>query len=279
MTESESHRFTGRGGAVPAAGTEPGDRPATRAERTGEGDGAPAGAARRQWANSAAHWQVLTVAACTLLALAAGFAVIVAENPAHPPLVGLDKGWGSLLRPSRDAVLTVAAEGFSYLAGPLGGTVIAIGVALFLWFFRGRRVAAALLAITPAITSGASQLIKHLVLRARPGGGLVAADTGSFPSGHVITTLAVGLALTLVLLRPGRRRWALAGVGAATLVMIWCRTYLGVHWISDTLESIFVSAGLVLALWVILGGWVGREAERRGGRTGTRRLAQRDADP
>ena len=153
----------------------------------------------------------------------------------------------------------------SYVAGPLGGTIIAIAVALFLWFARKRRIAAIFLAITPALTSGASALIKHLVMRARPSGGLVAADAGSFPSGHVITILAVALALTLVLVRPGRRRRALAAVAVATLVMILCRTYLGVHWLSDTLESIAVAGGIVLGLWAILGLRIEREAGHPGG--------------
>ncbi len=250
MTDPRSRRSGGRAGDL--ADAEPaGPPPAAAPDAAAE----PPGTYRR----------VLAVVACLLLAMAAAFAAVVAEHPAHPPLAGLDKDWGSLLRPVRDAALTDFAKFFSYLAGPLGGTIIAVAVALFLWFARRRKVAAVFVVITPAVTSGASQLIKHLVPRARPGGGLVAADAGSFPSGHVITTLAVGLALTLVLVRPGHHRWALAAVGAATLVMIWCRTYLGVHRISDTLESLFVAGGLVLALWVILGGRIAREAARTQG--------------
>ena len=204
--------------------------------------------------------RVPAAAGCLLLALAAGFAAIVAANPARPPMAGLDTAWGSVIRPTRDTVLTDLAKVLSYAAGPFGGTIIAIAVALFLWFVRKRRIAAVFLAITPALTSGASQLIKHLVLRARQAGGLVTADVGSFPSGHVITTLAVGLALALVLTRPGHRRLPVAAVVAATLAMIWCRTYLGVHWLSDTLESIVVAGGIVLALWAVLGARIERAA-------------------
>lgn len=110
------------------------------------------------------------------------------------------------------------------------------------------------------LTSGASQLIKHLVLRPRPPGGLVHADIGSFPSGHVLTTLAVGAALAMVLARPHHRRVPLAAVAAATLVMIWCRTYLGEHWLSDTLESVLVAGGIVLTEWAFAGQHIDREA-------------------
>jgi membrane-associated phospholipid phosphatase len=230
----------------------------------GRGDVGPAGrdhpTDRRQWAIAGGSRRVLAVVAGLLLAMAAAFAAVVAANPARPPTASLDRDWASLIRPTRDVVLTDLAKVLSYVGGPLGGSIIAVAVALFLWFVRKRRVAAVFLAITPAVTSGASLLIKHLVLRARPSGGLVTADVGSFPSGHVITTLAVGLALTLVLVRPGHRRLPLVAVAAATLVMIWCRTYLGVHWLSDTLESILVAGGIVLALWAIMVPRIEREA-------------------
>jgi membrane-associated phospholipid phosphatase len=61
------------------------------------------------------------------------------------------------------------------------------------------------LALAEGCGSGASQLIKHLVERPRPPHPLVRADFGSFPSGHVITTTVVGLALVAALSRPGRR--------------------------------------------------------------------------
>src|SRR2546422_769457 len=53
---------------------------------------------------------------------------------------------------------------------------------------------------------------------------LVRADFGSFPSGHVITTIVVGLALVAVLSRPGRRGLPLTGVAIAAALMMCCRT-------------------------------------------------------
>ncbi len=91
------------------------------------------------------------------------------------------------------------------------------------------------------------------------------ADIGSFPSGHVITTLAVGLALTAVLTRPGHRARALAAVAAATIVMMWCRTYLAAHWLTDTFESLAVAGGIALVLWWAFTPVLAREAARRPG--------------
>ncbi len=209
---------------------------------------------------------MLALVACLLLAVAAVFAAIVAANPARPPMAGLDRAWGSLIRPTRDAVLTDVAKVLSDVAGPTRRhdhchRCRALPLVRAQAQDRGD---------LPGDHPGSSrrarlQLIKHLVMRARPSGGLVAADAGSFPSGHVITILAVALALTLVLVRPGRRRRALAAVAVATLVMILCRTYLGVHWLSDTLESIAVAGGIVLGLWAILGLRIEREAGTQAG--------------
>ena len=55
---------------------------------------------------------------------------------------------------------------------------------------------------------------------------LVRADVGSFPSGHVITTVVVGgLALVAALSRPGQRKLPLIGSGIA-LVLWWFFTPL-----------------------------------------------------
>lgn len=207
----------------------------------------------------------LAVAGGMLLALAAGFAALVGADPAHPLTIGLDRSWHAIVEPARDRLITEGAKIVSLAGGPAGGTVIVIVVAAFLWFVRRRRAGAVFLVATLAVSSGASQLIKHLVLRPRPPGALVPADVGSFPSGHVITSLAVGAALVLVLARPGHRRVPLALVAVVTLLMMWCRTYLGAHWLSDTFESILVAGGLVLVGWAFAGSYVDRELERPSG--------------
>ena len=116
---------------------------------------------------------------------------------------------------------------------------MAILVVLLLW--RRHIWTAVFLALAEACGSGASQLIKHLVERPRPPHPLVRADFGSFPSGHVITTTVVGLALVAALSRPGRHALPLTGVAIAAALMMCCRTYLRAHWLTDTFESVLVA--------------------------------------
>jgi membrane-associated phospholipid phosphatase len=204
---------------------------------------------------------VLAVCGVTLLALAGAFAAYVSSHPG-PLAVTADRAWLSLLQHARVPVLTSIVKVVTKVLGPAGGTVVVAIVAVYLWFARHRRIGAVFLAAALAVTSGASVLIKHLVMRPRPPGQLVPADIGSFPSGNVITTLAVGTALVLVLARPRHRGLPLACVVIATLVSAWCRTYLGEHWLSDTLESVLVAAGAVLTGWAFAGRYVDAEAAR-----------------
>jgi membrane-associated phospholipid phosphatase len=209
-----------------------------------------------------AHRQAgVLVAGLALLAIAAVFALVMRADRAHPPVTGMDLGWLALVQGARSTPVTDAFKVLSLIGGPDGGTIIvAILAAGFLVVGRWRT--ACYLAVTEALGSACSQLIKHLVLRHRPPHPLVTADIGSFPSGHVITTVGVGMALTFVFARPGSRRWPLAAVAAAGLLMMFCRSYLGAHWLSDTIESLPVATGLGLVLWWAFGPLLAQDRDR-----------------
>jgi len=191
----------------------------------------------------------MLVAGCCLLFFAAAFAGVMRAELAHPPVSGLDQAWLSAVARTRTAFLTGLFKVLSLIGGPIGGTIIVAVICLALLAVRRWRTAV-YIALAEAAGSGCSQLIKHAVLRHRPPHPLVTADLGSFPSGHVITTLSVGLALTVAFTRPGRhRKYALACVAVATALMMYCRTYLAAHWLSDTFESLLAGGGLGLILW------------------------------
>jgi undecaprenyl-diphosphatase len=192
----------------------------------------------------------MLAAGVALLAVAAAFAAVMAAEPVRPFTAPLDRWWLSVVTPWQAIPLTRAGEVLSYVAGPWGGTVVvAILVVLLLW--RRRIWTAVFLALAEACGSSFSQLIKHLVERPRPPHPLVRADFGSFPSGHVITTLVVGLALVAALSRPGRRALPLTGAAIAAALMMCCRTYLRAHWLTDTFESVLVASGIALVLWYL----------------------------
>jgi membrane protein DedA with SNARE-associated domain/membrane-associated phospholipid phosphatase len=88
-----------------------------------------------------------------------------------------------------------------------------------------------------AIIFTATPLIKHLIDRPRPAGGLVSAPSQSFPSGHAShSTIWIWLGVTVAIrFRPGltaRSAAIAAGIAVSVLVGL-SRVYLGVHYLSD----------------------------------------------
>jgi membrane-associated phospholipid phosphatase len=221
-------------------GSEIGQREATQAD------------ARRQDQDdrAARRHRGMLVAGLALLACAAAFAGVMRAELGHPPVAGMDHAWLAVVADIRTAPLTDLFKVLSVLGGPVGATII-VAVLCALLLVVGRWRTAVYIALAEASGSACSQLVKHAVLRHRPPHPLVTADLGSFPSGHVITTLGVGLALTVAFTRPGHRRYPLAAVAAAATVMMFGRTYLAAHWLSDTLESLLIGAGIGLILWWI----------------------------
>jgi membrane-associated phospholipid phosphatase len=199
-------------------------------------------------------------AGLALLAVAGGFAIVIRSDQARM-VMGMDEGWLSLVRRSRSAPVTDAVKILSLIGGPVGATIVVcvLGAGLLV-VTRWRTVV--YLGLAEALGSTCSDLIKHYVYRHRPPHPLVVADIGSFPSGHVITTIGVGIALTVIFARPGHRHWALIAVAAAGLLMMFCRTYLAAHWLSDTLESLPVATGVGLVLWWAFGPLLARDRDR-----------------
>lgn len=139
-----------------------------------------------------------------------------------------------------------AAFWLARLGGPMGATVMAIVVALGLWWALQRRAAVffGLAVVGAEILNLAA---KFFVPRSRPlpWMDLDPQSAYSFPSGHSMAAAALGAALAF-LLWPTRWRWAGLVLGLTwALGMGWSRVYLGVHYPSD-----------VLAGWVGSVGWV-----------------------
>jgi undecaprenyl-diphosphatase len=121
---------------------------------------------------------------------------------------------------------------------------------VLLW--RRRRWDAATLAIAIVVVVAIGAPMAAIIARVRPVDSLAESVATSFPSGHtaVATTFAVTLGLLL-------RRWYVWLIGALwVIVMMWSRTYLHAHWLSD------VAAGLLEGIAVACLVWCAVEAVR-----------------
>lgn len=203
--------------------------------------------------------------------IAAGLAILLAGAFAtsHYPfafdraiIVGL-RQWGG------PAWLPKVARDVTALGGGVVLTIVVVAVAGFLIVQRLWLTALAV-ALASLTGGGAVDVIKGLVLRARPDlvPHLVDASGYSFPSGHATSSAVVYLTLAALAGQVTRdrigRRYLLV-VAVLLVGAIGCsRVYLGVHWPSDVLAG--WSFG---TLWAL--GWWTATASARAAIGGERR--------
>jgi undecaprenyl-diphosphatase len=190
--------------------------------------------------------------ACLVLATALGALVVFA----FPQTPDFDRWWNETIAANRAEWMLDFALVMNWIGGGwvaiFGVPVLTVVALLLARRWRG----AVFAAICFAASAGAVQLLKNIFGRARPDDMLVVSDYGSFPSGH--TANAATIAVVLWVLFP--RAWvAVAGI-AWTVLMALSRTFLSVHWATDTLGGALVGAGVVLVLAAALGSWMNRAA-------------------
>ena len=161
----------------------------------------------------------------------------------HEPLA-VDIRWNDLMVELSDDAWLVVAWVPAVVGGTIGMIVVgALLIAGLLW--RGRRWDAATLAIAMVTVVAIGATMAAVIGRTRPADSLAERVATSFPSGHtaVATTVVVILALVL------RRRWVW-GVGVAWIaLMMWSRTYLHAHWLSDVVAGMLEGVAVATFVW------------------------------
>ncbi|MCA0251391.1 MAG: phosphatase PAP2 family protein [Actinobacteria bacterium] len=186
------------------------------------------------------RWLVGAGAVAVLLAGIVGLWAV----RAHP---ALDERWLHLAVGLRGPGWDQLALALNYLGGGVLGVFVVpiVGTAVLAW--RRGRWPALFFLVASAASALVVQVLKASFGRARPDEILVVADAGSFPSGH--TANAATLAVVLGVLFPTVWVW-IAGA-LYTAVMALSRTYLGAHWLTDTLGGMLVGAGMAMLCWAI----------------------------
>jgi membrane-associated phospholipid phosphatase len=154
----------------------------------------------------------------------------------------------------RSEGLTPVAIVVTDLVSPFGTTVLAIVLATVLARRTRSWVPASIVLIGPAVAGLLVRLSKLLTPRIRPPqvDQAVLTVEPSFPSGHVAGAVSLyGCVVVVVLVgffgRVSRAR-AVAVVAAAvlaSLVVIWTRLYLAVHWFTDVSASVLLAGAVV----------------------------------
>jgi len=222
--------------------------------------GKPDFVATRRAKRVARRWPLVSGLAIVGLAFALG-ALIVLRDKGLP--LTIDTQWMTEVIENRAPVW----EFLSLIMNNLGGGVIATFIVPVLLvaalLLLKRPWAAGYYLAATMLTGGSVQLLKHLFGRARPEALMVNVDFGSFPSGHVAN--AAAMAVILSILFPGLWVW-LAG-SIYTAVMMISRTYLGAHWLSDTVGGLLLGIGVAIVVWAPLAAKVDGERTLRSRRS------------
>jgi membrane-associated phospholipid phosphatase len=235
--------------------------------RTGPAETAAAAPSRRV----ARRWPLISGAVAVLLAFMLG-ALILTRGAGRP--IEADAEWMAEILEHRSPVWEVPALLMNFLGAGIAG-VIVIPLLILVGLLILRRPWAALFyLVATLVSSGLVQLLKSLFGRARPEDMLITSDFGSFPSGHVANaaTMAVALAIIFPWL------WVWIAGAAYTVAMMVSRTYLGAHWLTDTVGGLLLGVGVAVLLWAPLAAKLdGEHKIARGRAVVTRRPPVRQA--
>src|SRR6478609_5896232 len=183
-------------------------------------------------------WWVVSAAAALLLVVLLG--AVIFYRQADKPF-GFEVEWMGELVEARVPVFTALALALNCISG-VAIVPLVIVAGLLLW----RRPWAALYFVCATIASALVVLVmKNVIGRPRPTDILVSADVGSFPSGHSANAALIATTLGIIFWRT----WVWIVGAAYTLLMMLSRTYLGVHWIADTIGGMLVGVGLAVIIW------------------------------
>jgi len=201
-------------------------------------EAAAAPAARR----IARRWPLISALAAVALSFGLG-ALIVSRDNGRP--LRIDAAWMDEIIEHRSPVWEYLSLAMNFLGAGIAGVIVIPVLVLAIFLLLRRFWAAGYFLAATIVSSGLVQVLKNLFGRARPEDMLVTSDFGSFPSGHVAN--AATMAVVLAFLFP--RVWVWLAGALYTAAMMVSRTYLGVHWLTDTIGGLLLGAGVAVLLW------------------------------
>jgi undecaprenyl-diphosphatase len=196
------------------------------------------------------RWPLVSGLGALVLTVGLGFLAVLrgTVDSGATGSLAIDRAWLAWINQFHGPTLDVPALILNYLGVGLTASLLIPALIVGVLLLARRYWAAGYYLAATMLTGGTVQVLKHLFGRTRPQDILVSVDFGSFPSGHVAN--AAVMATILALLVPRFWVWALGA--AYTLAMMFSRTYLGAHWLTDTIGAALLGMGIAVVVWAPL---------------------------
>jgi undecaprenyl-diphosphatase len=190
----------------------------------------------------------IPVAACGLACASFAALVFLLMDVTHfHHLARLDTRVRELMA-MQPAWLVLLSTGLHYLFSFFGILSLTAAVAFLLWRRIGRKEAVMIPGMT-LLGAGLNAIIKFLVARPRPTGGLIFLADSAFPSGHTTSTtifFAVMCVTLLPRLASGLHRALMISAAIFIVGLVgFSRLSLQVHWLTDVLAGMVLGGGVV----------------------------------
>lgn len=201
------------------------------------------------------HWPWVSGLAAVALAALLGLLIFARHNG---PFL-FDEAWMGVILEHRIGWLEIPALALNFVGGGWFARILVPVATVGILLLVRRRCGALYYGLAVLLSVIAVQALKAVFDRPRPEEMLVTSDPGSFPSGHVANAATLAVALALIF----GRVWVWYAGALYTVAMALSRTYLGAHWLSDTVGGALLGAGIAVIVWAPLATRLGRERERR----------------
>jgi undecaprenyl-diphosphatase len=186
----------------------------------------------------------LVLGGVTAVLLVVTMGSLLAMRDAEPRI---DAEWMEEIVEHRSPFWDVPAMVFDVIGGGwFAILLVPLGAALAFALAR-RPWSAIAFVVASAASSLLVQALKRILGRVRPEDVLLPLDSPAFPSGHVANAATIAVILALLL----RRAWIWAAGAAYVLLMALSRTYLGAHWITDTVGGALLGAAIAVLVWTL----------------------------
>ena len=190
------------------------------------------------------RWPLISGGATFAVGAGLGAVVLVRGNSPFEA----DAEWMEEIVEHRSTLWDVPSYVLNYVGTGWLATAISLAVVAVLFFVLKRRWTALYALIAIASSAIIVQVLKVAFGRQRPEDILLPLDNGSFPSGHVANAATLMAVLAIVTWRI----WVAALGVVYVVLMALSRTYLGAHWVTDTIGGLLIGAGIAIIVWAPL---------------------------